>query len=338
MPEEGFKRKLVAILSADAVGYSRLTRDDEEATVRELNSHRALISEIIDQYGGKVIDSPGDNLLAEFASVVDAVNSAVKIQEKIKLKNAVISDNRRMEFRIGINLGDVIDEEGRIYGDGVNIAARVEKLSAAGGISISGTVYEHIKNKLLLGYHFLGEQNVKNIPESIQVYQIIMESETTVKTFGEKPAKSKRRYWVAVLLAVMFLGALATAAWIYTRSGSLDEKKAAGIKGSLHSIERASIVVLPFSNLSGDPEQEYFSDGITNDLITDLSKFKDLLVIASNTIFTYKAKSVNIENVGEELGVRYVLEGSVQKVGSKVRVNAQLINAATGFHLWSERE
>ena len=337
MPEEGFKRKLAAILSADAVGYSRLMRDDEEATVRELTAHRVLISVIIDQYGGRVIDSPGDNILAEFASVVDAVKSAIKIQEKIKFRNAVISDNRRMEFRVGVNLGDVIDEGGRIYGDGVNIAARVEGLSEAGGISISGTVYEHIKNKLSLHYHFLGKQNVKNIAEPIQVYRIIMGSETAGKINDEKLSKLRRRYWVAVLLAVMVLGVVVTAGWIYTRSGSLHEEKATGANGFLHTLERASIAVLPFSNLSGDPEQEYFSDGITNDLITDLSKFQDLLVIASNTIFTYKAKPVNVENVGKELGVRYVLEGSVQKAGAKVRVNAQLINTATGYHLWSER-
>ncbi len=337
MPEEGFKRKLVAIFSADVVGYSRLMRDDEEATVRELAAHRLLINEIINQHDGRVIDSPGDNILAEFASVVDAVKGAIKIQEEIKLRSADIPNNRRMQFRIGINLGDVIDEDGRIYGDGVNIAARVEGLAAVGGISISGTVYEHIKNKLSLGYHYLGEQHVKNIPEPIRVYRTLLEPEDAGKVIAEKRSRSRRIYWVAAMFAVLTIGVAAAAVWVYTRSTFFYEEKAASTKGSLLLSERASIAVLPFSNLSGDPEQEYFSDGITNDLITALSKFRELLVIASNTVFTYKGKPVNIENLGQELGVRYVLEGSVQKAGAKVRVNAQLIDAAAGYHIWSER-
>ena len=186
MTQEGFKRKLTAILSADVIGYSRLMRDNEEATVRDLAAHRVLITEIIQQHNGRVVDSPGDNILVEFASVVDAVNGAIKIQKEITKRNTDISEDRRMEFRIGINLGDVIEEEERIYGDGVNIAARVEGLAAGGGIAISGTVYEHIKDKMSLGYHYLGEQDVKNIPEPVSVYRLLTELADAGKMIGEK--------------------------------------------------------------------------------------------------------------------------------------------------------
>ena len=192
MPQEGFKRKLTAILSADVIGYSRLMRNDEEATVRNLAAHRVLVTEIIQQHNGRVVDSPGDNILAEFASVVDAVNGAIKIQDAIKKSNTGITEDRRMEFRIGINLGDVIEEEERIYGDGVNIAARVEGLASSGGISISGTVYEHIKDKLSLGYHYLGEQDVKNIPEPVRVYRLLTEPDDAGKMIGEEKPKSKK--------------------------------------------------------------------------------------------------------------------------------------------------
>jgi len=337
MPGEGFKRKLTAILSADAVGYSRLMRDDEEATVRDLAAIRLLMHKIINQNDGRVIDSPGDNILAEFASVVDAVKGAIKIQEEIKLRNVDIPHSRQMAFRIGINLGDVIYEGNLIYGDGVNIAARLEKLAEAGTIAISGTVYEHIKNKLSLGYQYSGEHNVKNIPEPIQVYQVLLEPQPTAKIIDEKESRLRRRYRVVATFAFLVLGVVAAAIWIYTRPNLPYEEKVDITKDSLPLSERASIAVLPFNNLSGDPEQAYFSDGITNDLITALSKFGELLVIASNTVFAYKGKPVNIEQVGQELGVRYVLEGSVQKASAKVRVNAQLIDASTGYHIWSER-
>ena len=197
MADKGFKRKLTAILSADAVGYSRLMREDEAATVRDIAAHRVLITEIIEQHHGRVIDSPGDNLLAEFASVVDAVTGAIKIQDAIKKRNTNIPIDRRMEFRIGINLGDVIEEEERIYGDGVNIAARVEGLATAGGISISGTVYEHIKEKLSLGYDYLGEQDVKNISEPVRVYRLLTEPADAGKMIGKKKPKSRKLRWAA---------------------------------------------------------------------------------------------------------------------------------------------
>jgi len=241
-----------------------------------------------------------------------------------------------MEFRIGINLGDVIEEESRIYGDGVNIAARVEGLASAGGISISGTVYEHIKDKLSLGYHYLGEQNVKNIPEPIRVYRLLTKSEEAGKMIGGDKSQAKKfRYAAFSALALIILAVCVLILWNnYFR---VQIEPASVEKMAFPLPDKPSIAVLPFDNLSGDPEQEYFSDGITNDLITALSRFRELLVIASNTIFTYKGKPVDIRNVGQELGVRYVLEGSLQKAGTKVRVNAQLIDADTGYHIWSER-
>ena len=214
MTQEGFKRKLTAILSADAVGYSRLMREDEEATVRDIAVHRVLISEIVQQHHGRIVDSPGDNILAEFASVVDAVNGAIKIQQEIKKNNADTLKDRRMEFRIGINLGDVIEEEERIYGDGVNIAARVEGLASAGGIAISGTVYEHIKEKLSLGYHYLGEQDVKNISEPVRVYWLLTEPDDAGKMIGEGKSKSKRlRYVASGALALIILIAGTLVIW-----------------------------------------------------------------------------------------------------------------------------
>jgi adenylate cyclase len=277
--------------------------------------------------------------LAEFASVVDAVNGAVKIQEEIKKSNTDIPEDRRMEFRIGINLGDVIEEDERIYGDGVNIAARVEGLAAGGGISISGTVYEHIKDKLSLGYHYLGEQNVKNISEPINVYRLLTEPEAAGRVIDERRPRLRRWHLAVGAVAVMAFGIAAIVSiWnFYFRATPSHEKVASIANPIIPLVDRASIAVLPFKNLSGDPEQEYFSDGITNDIITDLSKFRVLLVIASNTVFSFKGKSVKVKDVGHELAVRYVVEGTVQKASDKVRINAQLIDTNTGHHLWAER-
>jgi adenylate cyclase len=339
MTKEGFKRKLTAILSADVIGYSRLMRDDEEATVRNLAAHRVLITDIIQQHNGRIVDSPGDNILAEFASVVDAVNGAIKIQKKIKRSNKDIPEDRRMEFRIGINVGDVIEEDKRIYGDGVNIAARVEGMAAGGGIAISGAVYEHIKEKLTLGYHYLGEQDVKNISEPIRIYRLLTEPEAAGRVIDERTPRLRRLYLAVVAVVVLAFGiATIVSIWhFYFRTTPLREKVASIANPIIPLADRASIAVLPFKNLSRDPEQEYFGDGITNDIITDLSKFRELLVIASNTVFSFKGKSVKVTDVGRELTVRYVVEGTVQKASDKVRINAQLIDAHTGHHLWAER-
>jgi adenylate cyclase len=291
MEPQSVQRKLTAILSADVEGYSRLMGEDEEATIRTLTSYRKVMANLIQQHRGRVVDSPGDNLLAEFSSVVDAARCAVEIQNGLGSRNAELPDHRRMEFRIGINLGDVIVEGERIYGDGVNIAARVEGLAEGGGICISGTVYDHIENKLALEYEFLGEHTVKNIKKPIRVYRVGVKADTAVPEAGKE----------------------------------------------LKVPEKPSIAVLPFVNMSGDPEQEYFSDGITEDLITDLSKISGLFVIARNSTFTYKGKPVKVDQVGRELAVRYVLEGSVRKAGDRVRITAQLVDAGTGGHLWAER-
>ncbi len=336
MPLEGFKRKLTAIVSADVIGYSRLMRDNEEATVRDLAAHRVLIAEIIQQHNGRVVDSPGDNILAEFASVVDAVNGAVKIQAEIKKSNTNVPEDRRMEFRLGINLGDVIEEEERIYGDGVNIAARVEGLASAGGISISGTVYEHIKDKLSLGYNYLGEQNVKNIPEPVRVYQLLTEPEDAGRTIGEKkPKAGKWRFAALGAFALIIVMACALTIWNYYLHPKIEIGSVERM--ALTMPDKPSIAVLPFDNLSGDPEQEYFSDGMTEDLITDLSKISGLFVIARNSVFIYKEKPVKIAEVGRELGVRYVLEGSVRKANGRVRITAQLVDTNTEGHIWAER-
>ncbi|MGB2689559.1 MAG: tetratricopeptide repeat protein [Desulfobacterales bacterium] len=338
MTTQSFKRKLTAILSADVKGYSRLMGEDEDATVHTLKAYRELIGNLIHKYHGRVVDSPGDNILSEFASVVDALRSAVAIQEELKAKNTELPENRRMEFRIGINLGDVIEDEGRIYGDGVNIAARIEGLSQSGGICISRTAYDHVKNKLSLGYEYIGEHAVKNIADPVKVYRVLMEPEAAGKVIGEKRARPRRRQWPVVASVILVLGFVAVAIWnFYLRSALFPEKGSSVKKASISETEKPSIAVLPFKNLSGNPEQEYFSDGITNDIITDLSKFRELSVIASNTVFTYKDKPVKIKDVSRDLGVRYVLEGSVQKTGGKVRINSQLIDATTGHHLWAER-
>ena len=338
MTTQSFKRKLTAILSADVKGYSRLMGEDEDATVHTLKAYRELIGNLIHQYHGRVVDSPGDNILSEFASVVDALRSAVAIQEELKAKNTELSENRRMEFRIGINLGDVIEDEGRIYGDGVNIAARIEGLSKSGGICISRTAYDHVKNKLSLGYEYIGEHAVKNIADPVKVYRVLMEPEAAGKLIGEKRTRPIRRQWAIVASVILVLGVAAVVIWNFYLGSAFSPEESTSVKKTSGSVtEKPSIVVLPFKNLSGNPEQEYFSDGITNDIITDLSKFSELSVIASNTVFTYKDKSVKVKDVSRDLGVRYVLEGSVQKVADKVRINAQLIDASTNHHLWAER-
>jgi adenylate cyclase len=284
------KRKLVAILSADVRGYSRLMGEDEKGTLHTLNVYKEVMTNVIQHHHGRVVDAPGDNLLAEFASVVDAVECAAEIQKDLKTRNAELPENRRMEFRIGINLGDVIEEGDKIFGDGVNIAARVQGLADGGGICISGSAHEQVESKVAVSFEYLGEHVVKNITRPVRVYRVITEA-------GVGYEKDKR----------------------------------------LELPEKPSIAVLPFVNMSGDSEQEYFSDGITEDLITDLYKISGLFVIARHSVFTYKGKAAKVQEVGRELGVRYVLEGSVRKAGSRLRITAQLVDTLTGGHLWAER-
>ena len=336
MVEERAKRKLSAIFSADVKGYSRLMGEDELGTVRTLEAYRQVMTTAILKYRGRVVDSPGDNLLAEFASVVDAVESAVEIQKELGVKNAELSESRKMEFRIGINLGDVIEEGDRIYGDGVNIAARIEGLAEAGGISVSGTVFEHIKEKLTLGYEYQGDQTVKNISQPVKVYRILTEPEAVGKVIGEEKPKPEKKMWVSLAVAAVIIIAGGIIVWqFYFRPPSIEPTSVEKMAFPLP--DKPSIAVLPFDNLSGDPKQEYFSDGMTEDLITDLSKISGLFVIARNSSFQYKGKTADIKKISRELGIRYVLEGSVRRVEDKVRINAQLIDATTGGHIWAER-
>ena len=285
MTAQGIKRKLAAILSADVKGYSRLMGENEVATLNTLSAYFQIMTTLVQKHQGKVLNIAGDNLLADFESVVDAVQCGMEIQKELRSKNAELAEDRRVEFRIGINLGDVIREGDSIYGDGVNIAERVQSLAEGGGICISGTAYDQVENKLPLGYKYLGEQAVKNIAKPVRVYRVTMATPVAHFMTSEKP----------------------------------------------------SIAVLPFVNMSGDPEQEYFSDGITEDIITALSRLRWFFVIARNSTFSYKGKAADVKQIGRELGVRYILEGSIRKIGNRVRITAQLINATTGAHLWAER-
>ena len=337
MPEN-FKRKLSAIFSADVAGYSRLMAEDETATVKTIAAYREIMTSLVKQHRGRVVDSPGDNVLAEFSSVVDAVQCAVAVQNEIQTRNSELAENRKMEFRIGINLGDVIDEDSRIYGDGVNVAARLEALADPGGVCVSKTAFDQIETKLPLGYEYLGEQSVKNIPKPVGAYRVLMQPDAVGKVIGEKRFLGRiprRTAMAAIIVLVMVAGGLIS--WNIYLHQSKRIEPASVEKMAFPLPDRQSIAVLPFVNLSGDPEQEYFVDGITSNIISSLFEFKNLFVIASSSTFSYKGKPVKVQQVSEELGVRYILEGSVQMTSNRMRINAQLIDATTGKHLWAER-
>ena len=337
MTEGRTKRKLRAILSADVKGYSILMADDEAATVKTLTAYRDLISSLTRKHQGRVVDSPGDNILAEFGSVVDAVRCAVEIQEELKTRNAELPENRRMDFRIGINLGDIIQEGTRIYGDGVNIAARIEGLAEPGGISISQNTHDQVENKLRLGYEYQGEHEVKNISKPVVVYRILIDPDMAGDVLlGKKRTHLKRWLWAAAAALILLLGISAAVFWKYYYLADPVDIDPEG-KMTFALPEGPSIAVLPFNNMSGDPSQDYFCDGITENIIAALSHNPALFVIARNSTFAYKDKSVDVRKVGRELGAQYVLEGSVQKTGERIRITAQLIDAKSGNHLWSER-
>ena len=338
MTTQEVKRKLAAILSADVKGYSRLMGEDEKGTVRTLNAYKEAMAGLIQHHHGRVVDAPGDNVLAEFGSVVDAVECGVEIQKELKTRNAELSENRRMEFRIGVNLGDVIEDGEQILGDGVNIAARMESLAEAGGICISGTAYDQVENKLSLGFEYLGEQAVKNITKPVRVYRVLMEPESAGKVIGKKKVKPKQ--WVKtalVTVVVVIVVAVAFAMWRFYLRPTPPIEVASKEKMAFPLPDVPSIAVLPFVNMSGDPKQEFLCDGITEEITTALSKIPRLFVISRQSSFSYKGKPVKVKQVSEELGVRYVLEGSVQRSADRIRINAQLIDALTGHHLWAER-
>src|SRR5215813_8552348 len=289
-------RRLAAILAADVAGYSRLMGSDEEGTLAALKAHRReLIDPLIAQHQGRIVKTTGDGLLIEFASIVDAVRCAVVMQQGLESRNAGADESRCIRFRVGINVGDVIVEGDDIFGDGVNVAARIEALAEPGEICVSATVREHVAEKLPIGFADLGEHSVKNIARPVHVYRI--EKRTERKSAGARDPQP-------ALLALP---------------------------------DRPSIAVLPFTNMSGDTEQDYLADGMVEDIITGLARIKWLFVIARNSSFAYKGRSVDVKQAGRELGVRYVLEGSVRKASSRVRVTGQLIEAESGRHVWADR-
>jgi len=334
MAEERARRKLSAIVSADVKGYSRLMGEDEIATIETLKKYREVMAALIEKFQGRVVDSPGDNVLAEFASVIDAVDCAVMIQKELKQRNEEFPERRRMEFRIGVNLGDVVEDGERIYGDGVNIAARIESLSEGGGICVSGTAFDQIGRKLPLGFEYLGEQTVKNIEKPVRVYRVLTEPQAAGRVFGGGRPRLRSWLWAAVSALIVVCGALAV--WnFYLRQRPVEPASAERMAFPLP--EKPSIAVLPFVNMTGDPNLEYISDGMTENMITALSRVPELFVIARNSVFTYKGKAIKIGQVSEELGVQYVLEGSIQQSESRLRITAQLIDATRGHHLWAER-
>ena len=335
MVENATHRKLTAILCADVKGYSKLMGEDESYTVVVLKVCRQLFAENIHNHGGRVVNAPGDSILAEFPSVVSAVQCAVEIQNQLNTRNAELDDNRKMVFRIGINLGDVIQSEDAIYGDGVNIAARIEALAEPGGVSISRTVFNQVRNKLTYGYEYQGEHQVKNINNPVKVFKLLTAPEDAGKLVGMEPTVSASKWiWPTVVVAAVIVALI----------GYHVYQEIAGPKIELASVERMafalpekpSVAVLPIDNMSGDPQQEYICDGLSEQIITSLSKVSGLFVIARNSSFSFKGKAVKVQEVAEQLGVRYVLEGSLQKSGHKVRITAQLIDAITGHHLWAE--
>ena len=337
MEQKGFRRKLTAILSADVAGYSRLMQDDEAATVNTLESYKQAFFDLIKQHRGRVVDSPGDNLLAEFASVVDAVQCAVAVQKEFHAHNAELPENRRMLFRIGVNLGDVIEEGDRIYGDGVNIAARLESLADPGGICVSKTAFDQIETKLPFGYEFIGEQPVKNIAKPVGAYRVVLEPRVTKKKGAGHKQGTQRRMAVIGLAAALVIIAGAALWQFFLRPSAPATEKADPKQMALPLPELPSIAVLPFVNLSEDPKDQLLCDGITDNIINALSRIPRLFVIARNSTFTYKGKPVKIKQVSEEFGVRYVLEGSIQTSGDQIRITAQLIDALTGSQIWAER-
>ncbi|HXV80793.1 MAG TPA: adenylate/guanylate cyclase domain-containing protein [Candidatus Binatia bacterium] len=334
MKQEQLPRKLSAILHADVAGYSRLTGEDEEGTHRRVSAYLDAITAITERYHGNVLNYAGDAVLADFPTVSDALTCAAAIQHELRQRNQELPENQKIQFRIGVNLGEVIVDRGEIFGDGVNIAARLEALAEPGGVCISGAVYDAMGSKLPIDYQFLGEQQVKNIAKPIRVYRAQLRPGVELPPPRVNARiRQPKRYAVAVAVAVALIIMVGVIAWFASRSSKTGAEKPA----TLPSTQKPSVAVLPFTNLSNDPQQEYFSDGITNDIITDLSRFSSLFVIASNSVFAYKGKPIKVQDVGRELGVRYLLEGSIQRANDKVRVNAQLVDANTGQHMWAER-
>jgi TolB-like protein/class 3 adenylate cyclase/Tfp pilus assembly protein PilF len=331
----GIQRKLKAIFSADVHGYSKLMGDDDEYTVNLITNYREIMEGLIEQHQGRVVDAPGDNILAEFASSLNAVHCAIAVQRRLEAENTKLPDNRRMNFRIGINLGDVLHKDDRIYGNGVNIAARIENLADPGGICISRGVYDQVEGKLAIGFADLGPHTVKNIRTPVRVFKVLLGPHDKGKSVGTTKAKvSKRRLMPAVIIVLVVIIGSAVI-WHQQAKPTFE---AASIDRMAYPLpDKPSIVVLPFENFSDDAKLNFFASGLTEDLTASLSKAPDLFVISKNSAATYKERPIDVKQVAEELGIQYVLEGSVQKAGDKLRITVQLIDALLGRHLWADR-
>jgi len=331
--KEKVTRRLAAIFAADMVGYSRLMEADEEETIARQKAYRKeLIDPKISEHDGRIVKTTGDGLLVEFASVVDAVRCAVEVQQSMVEREADVPDDGRIRYRIGVNLGDIVVADDDVFGDGVNVAARLEALAKPGEVLISGTAFDHLKKKLEYGYRFQGERKVKNIAEPVRVYSVLPDSDAGT-VLGRQRLSPKAWRWILTAAVPLLVGV--SMAWWQPWVARVEPTRLA--KSALPLPTKPSIAVLPFANMSGNKSQEYFADGITEDLITDLAKISGLFVIARNSSFVYKGKSVDVREVGRKLGVRYILEGSVRRAGQQVRINAQLIDATNGQHLWAER-
>lgn len=330
MAEDRTERRLAAILAADVVGYSRLMGEDEEGTLGALNAHiKDLIDPLITEHNGRMVKTTGDGLLVEFPSVIDAVHCAVAFQIGMADRTADVPEDRKIAFRIGINIGDVIIQNDDVFGDGVNVAARLEGLADPGGICISRAARDQIRDKLDYGLEDMGEVEVKNIVRPVRAFRVLQDGET-----AKSPASHRYRTAFAAGLAVLLVaggGLWWWQPWVERVDPTRPDKIAIPLP------DKPSIAILPFANLSGDPQQEYFADGFTEDLITNVAQSKELFVIARNSTFTYKGRAVKIRQVAEELGVRYVLEGSVRRIGNNFRITAQLIDATNGSHVWAKR-
>ena len=317
------------------VGYSCLMELDERGTIARQKAHRSeLIDPKIAQHHGRIVKTTGDGLLVEFASVVDAVECAVAIQRAMVEREADVAEGLRIRYRVGINLGDIVIDDDDIYGDGVNIAARLQELADPCGVLISGTAYDQLKAKVEAGYEYLGEQQVKNIQTPVRIYRVLLDPERAGEVI-EKTKKAQSRWIWATAAAALVVAIAGAGLWWQPW---LEEPQATSRQPAAYPLpDKPSIAVLSFENLSGDPEQEYFADGMAEDIITDLAKISRLFVIARNSSFAYKGKQTDVRTIAAELGVKYVLEGSVRRAGDQVRINAQLIDAQTGGHLWAER-
>ncbi len=341
MANHGIQRELKAILSADVHGYSKLMGVDDEYTVQTITAYREMVAGMIEKYRGRVVDAPGDNILAEFGSSLDAIRSAIEIQQRLNRENGNRPADRRMDFRIGINLGDVLHKDDRIYGDGVNIAARIESLADPGGICISRGVYEQVEGRVDLGFVDLGPHTIKNIRNPVTIYKVVMEPNggagVVVPSGGETPTRKRLKGTLLAGIAAAALAAFVAGAGVWYHRSGTDFEPASLERMAYPLPDKPSITVLPFENYSDDGKLDFFASGLTEELTASLSKAPGLFVISRASAATYRGKSHDVKQVAEELGVQYVLKGSVQKTDNQLRITVQLLDAVNGRHLWANR-